>query len=66
MLQMECELCMEAFDPEKKKRPKVLPCGHTACLLCLECLPECSCPGCRRVSSEISENKFLKIRSIVA
>ncbi|XP_052124753.1 uncharacterized protein LOC127749671 [Frankliniella occidentalis] len=28
--------------------PKVLPCGHTACLQCLRRLPDNSCPTCRR------------------
>lgn len=31
---LQCEICMEAFDPEKKP-PKLLPCGHNFCEACL-------------------------------
>lgn len=32
---MECSVCFERFDQEVR-RPKVLPCGHTFCLHCLQ------------------------------
>ncbi|XP_034236558.1 E3 ubiquitin-protein ligase TRIM32-like isoform X3 [Thrips palmi] len=34
-VQMECSVCLEAFDREVR-RPKALPCGHSFCLRCLQ------------------------------
>ena len=31
---LQCEVCMEPFDPEKRP-PKLLPCGHNFCEHCL-------------------------------
>uniref|UniRef100_A0AC35G178 RING-type domain-containing protein n=1 Tax=Panagrolaimus sp. PS1159 TaxID=55785 RepID=A0AC35G178_9BILA len=52
---LQCEICMEAFDSEKKP-PKLLPCGHNFCEACLfslclhqefNFLDSISCPTCR-------------------
>ncbi|XP_034248436.1 uncharacterized protein LOC117649639 [Thrips palmi] len=40
---MECHVCFEEFDCHKH-RPKVLPCGHSFCLQCLDRLPVKECP----------------------
>ncbi|XP_052131304.1 uncharacterized protein LOC113202327 [Frankliniella occidentalis] len=44
---MECDICTEHFDGAERL-PKVLPCGHTACLQCMRRLPGSKCPTCRR------------------
>ncbi|XP_052133598.1 uncharacterized protein LOC113217539 [Frankliniella occidentalis] len=46
-MECDCDMSAEAFDGTKQP-PKVLPCGHTACLQCLRRLPGRSCPTCRR------------------
>ncbi|XP_052121310.1 uncharacterized protein LOC113205760 [Frankliniella occidentalis] len=46
-MDLECDICTERFDGAERL-PKVLPCGHTACLQCLGRLPDSSCPTCRR------------------
>ncbi|XP_026290056.2 uncharacterized protein LOC113214794 [Frankliniella occidentalis] len=59
---MECNLCAELFDGAERL-PKVLPCGHTACLQCLRRLPDRGCPTCRRdfhgPTEELPSNFFL-------
>ncbi|XP_038044927.1 RING finger protein nhl-1-like [Patiria miniata] len=46
---LECKVCMEKYG--KNREPKVLPCGHTYCHICLD---QCCrgtmihCPKCRR------------------
>ncbi|XP_052122274.1 uncharacterized protein LOC113212093 isoform X1 [Frankliniella occidentalis] len=44
---MECDLCTEHLDGAERV-PKVLPCGHSACIQCLRRLPDARCPTCRR------------------
>ncbi|XP_052124729.1 uncharacterized protein LOC113206702 isoform X8 [Frankliniella occidentalis] len=46
-MNLECDICSERFDGAERL-PKVLPCGHTACLQCLRRLPDSCCPTCRR------------------
>ncbi|XP_034232834.1 uncharacterized protein LOC117640440 [Thrips palmi] len=40
---MECQVCLEQFNLVER-RPKVLPCGHSYCLKCLQQLPTKECP----------------------
>ncbi|XP_034233497.1 uncharacterized protein LOC117640740 isoform X2 [Thrips palmi] len=40
---MECQVCLEQFNLVER-RPKVLPCGHSYCLKCLQQLPTKVCP----------------------
>lgn len=46
---MDCSICFEKFDSEDH-RPKVLQCGHSFCLSCLDQLPVKKCPVDRQVS----------------
>ncbi|XP_026287463.1 E3 ubiquitin-protein ligase TRIM32-like [Frankliniella occidentalis] len=46
-MDLECDICTERFDGAERL-PKVLPCGHTACLQCMRRLPDSSCPTCRQ------------------
>ncbi|XP_034236387.1 uncharacterized protein LOC117642390 isoform X4 [Thrips palmi] len=44
-MNMECYVCLEKFDIySADRRPKVLPCGHTFCLRCLQGLQAKKCP----------------------
>ena len=47
----ECSVCMDSFQPDGDKCPKLLPCSHTLCLQCLRQLsnrrPRIQCPECR-------------------
>ena len=47
----ECSVCMENFQRDGDKCPKLLPCTHTLCLQCLQQLsngrPRVQCPECR-------------------
>ncbi|XP_026555318.1 E3 ubiquitin-protein ligase NHLRC1 [Pseudonaja textilis] len=59
---LECKVCFENFNPEKRHRPKNLPCGHVMCLECVTSLAHprnfrLECPFCRRAckSSETSD-----------
>ena len=48
---VECSVCMENFQRDGDKCPKLLPCTHTLCLQCLQQLsngrPRVQCPECR-------------------
>ena len=54
LLQMECAVCMEAFDL-LQRLPKFLPCGHSCCLACLQQMAQPRCPTCTRVSRESAD-----------
>ena len=47
----ECPICYETFQSEGNRRPKLLPCLHTYCYLCLRQLGQkngqIKCPECR-------------------
>ena len=46
----ECGVCCEVYEKEGVKCPKILPCGHTFCLQCLNKMLKCrhiKCPLCR-------------------
>ncbi|EFO99489.1 hypothetical protein CRE_22387 [Caenorhabditis remanei] len=52
---MSCGICLENYDNDEKL-PKVLDCGHTICLVCLDSLEKSnghlvSCPFCREKCS---------------
>ena len=48
---VECSVCMENFQRDGDKCPKLLPCTHILCLQCLQQLsngrPRVQCPECR-------------------
>ncbi|XP_052121835.1 uncharacterized protein LOC113206912 [Frankliniella occidentalis] len=44
---MECDICMEDYD-QGEHVPKMVPCGHTVCLKCLQKSDKRECPTCRR------------------
>ena len=48
---VECCICLEQFQLDGDKTPKLLPCSHTLCLQCLQQLsngrPSVQCPLCR-------------------
>ncbi len=53
-METECAVCMEGYEPEGDKRPKLLPCSHTFCLQCLGTILSVGgvrCPECREVHS---------------
>ena len=48
-----CSICMENYEPEGDRKPKLLPCSHTFCVLCLWQMVESlgsriKCPMCRK------------------
>ncbi|XP_052126152.1 uncharacterized protein LOC113215182 isoform X2 [Frankliniella occidentalis] len=45
---MECDICLEDYN-QVERVPKMVPCGHTVCLRCLEQSSRKECPTCRRV-----------------
>ncbi|XP_026293224.1 uncharacterized protein LOC113217512 [Frankliniella occidentalis] len=45
---MECDICLEDFN-QVERVPKMVSCGHTVCLLCLQQSDRRQCPTCRRV-----------------
>ncbi|XP_052120715.1 E3 ubiquitin-protein ligase TRIM38-like isoform X1 [Frankliniella occidentalis] len=69
---LECEVCLDEFDSSTRK-PKLLSCGHTICLMCVEELhrkaagtqPSNSflCPKCRRETrsspNELIDNFYI-------
>ncbi|XP_061443667.1 E3 ubiquitin-protein ligase NHLRC1 [Rhineura floridana] len=59
---LECKVCFEKYNQQKKRRPRNLPCGHVMCLECVTSLAhprsfKLECPFCRRAckSSETSD-----------
>lgn len=45
---LECTICLEQLDKDKRV-PKVMPCGHTVCLQCMQRLSDKNCcPTCRQ------------------
>ncbi len=45
-----CSVCLEAFEEEGDRVPKLLPCSHTLCVACLQSLNNkhrLQCPECR-------------------
>ncbi len=51
---LTCPVCMESFD-DNDRQPKLLPCHHSFCKLCLQHLvsrqPHIDCPTCRQRTS---------------
>ncbi|XP_034246575.1 uncharacterized protein LOC117648264 [Thrips palmi] len=43
---MQCPICYEVYN-QQDRRPKIVPCGHTFCLVCLKSLRVKECPTCR-------------------
>lgn len=41
---LECEVCMERFE-QRSRRPKLLACGHTVCLVCVVEMHRKAVPG---------------------
>ena len=39
---LECSICYEVY-----KDPRILPCGHTFCLGCIQKIKKCVCPVCK-------------------
>ncbi|KAK3922282.1 Roquin-1 [Frankliniella fusca] len=42
----DCDICFENFN-ELTRTPKILPCGHSVCLKCLQEIGRNECPTCR-------------------
>jgi hypothetical protein len=67
---MDCPLCCDSFD-QATKIPRILPCGHTFCELCICAISKQSlsdisveCPHCRCITSikstaDLPKNYFL-------
>ncbi|KAK3928855.1 Roquin-1 [Frankliniella fusca] len=53
---MECEICCEALDQAARVPKTVVPCGHTACLQCLQRCERRECPTCRTAYSVAPES----------
>ncbi|XP_042859661.1 uncharacterized protein LOC122245748 isoform X2 [Penaeus japonicus] len=56
----ECQVCLEIYN-DRAKRPRVLPCGHTFCSLCIgDLLRDGSvlCPNCRAKHSASTVDVF--------
>ncbi|KAK3926187.1 E3 ubiquitin-protein ligase TRIM32 [Frankliniella fusca] len=63
---MDCEICLEDLD-QREHAPKVVPCGHTVCLQCLQRAVKSECPICRTsfaVSPESLPNNFSLLRVV--
>ncbi|KAK3923036.1 Roquin-2 [Frankliniella fusca] len=45
---MDCDICFEQYDTGVHT-PKLVPCGHTVCQLCLQRSEKYECPLCRSV-----------------
>ncbi|XP_034248444.1 uncharacterized protein LOC117649646 isoform X2 [Thrips palmi] len=64
---MECYVCLDQFDIySADRRPKVLPCGHSFCLRCLQGLQIRRCPLDNKVFAEEPQtlpDNFLVIQS---
>ncbi|KAK3928807.1 Roquin-1 [Frankliniella fusca] len=52
---MECKVCLEELD-QAARVPKTLPCGHTACLQCLQRCERRECPTCRTAYNVVPES----------
>ncbi len=64
---MECEICFEKFDKQKRKPMTILPCTHTFCLECMEKLQyqTYNCPKCKKqIVKAVSLFFVLKILSL--
>ncbi|XP_052126164.1 uncharacterized protein LOC113215182 isoform X4 [Frankliniella occidentalis] len=64
---MECDICLEDYN-QVERVPKMVPCGHTVCLRCLEQSSRKECPTCRRVFDvppDALPNNFALLRLIV-
>lgn len=56
----ECEICLVMFDGNNR-RPRILPCGHTFCSLCIANLLQngsVNCPNCRVQHSASNVDDF--------
>ncbi|XP_026282670.1 uncharacterized protein LOC113209400 [Frankliniella occidentalis] len=63
---MECDICLEDYN-QAERVPKMVPCGHTVCLLCLQRSVSRQCPTCRRVVDgppDALPNNFTLLRLI--
>lgn len=62
MMEVGCEVCFLEFD-EKNRKPRVLPCGHTLCNVCVQDILHCTqirCPFCR-INHQVSSFEDLPV-----
>ncbi|KAG8581806.1 hypothetical protein GDO81_007811 [Engystomops pustulosus] len=70
---LHCTVCTEKYD-ETDRRPKVLCCGHTFCMKCLqevfsrnlhlvihEHIPPLSCPSCRQTTEMLDVGSISRL-----
>jgi hypothetical protein len=53
---MNCLVCFEKYDNDKRRPFTLYPCSHTICLNCLIYLPQRFCPSCRSLISDSKPN----------
>ncbi|XP_026294363.1 uncharacterized protein LOC113218289 [Frankliniella occidentalis] len=63
---MDCDICLEELN-QVERVPKIVPCGHTVCLQCLEQSDRKECPTCRKafdVPPDALLNNFYLLRQM--
>ncbi|XP_026287133.1 uncharacterized protein LOC113212585 [Frankliniella occidentalis] len=63
---MDCDICLEELN-QVERVPKIVPCGHTVCLRCLERSDRKECPMCRKafdVPPDALPNNFYLLRQM--
>lgn len=68
MIPGECSVCAEVYDEEEDK-PRCLPCGHTYCTICIDCMVKhgyVECPDCHVQHEGTSAAQFPVNHGILA
>jgi transcriptional regulator NrdR family protein len=53
---IQCGLCLEQYTENGRRMPLNIPCGHSACMGCLENIRNSCCPFCRKKFSGTIKN----------
>ena len=56
---MECQICAEMFNQDRRKPVTLLPCGHSLCQSCLIHWNRYRCPFCRQIFNEKIDNQII-------
>merc|ERR1719272_2387166 len=65
----DCPVCEKRYTADGERVPKTLPCAHTLCDACLQCLPvaegHVACPTCTKTCPSTDARTNFALRDIL-